>query len=158
MMTIIRVILVFILLAGCAAKNDWPVAKSDFDTLHWPEIDTGSVSYHFGSWMPGGVVMKVRYDGQKILSVEVEWIDFLDAYIPMLMESIKGGGAPARAAHRFLVCAMRTEYPKPPSWYEDKPFRSEEFTETTYAEWKQWWVRSKQVDPNDLGPSFEEVK
>ena len=155
-------ILVLILLTGCAPKNDWTLTKSNLDILASPEIDNGSVCYYFECWGPGGTVIKVHYDGCKILSLEAKYIDGINSYMPMLIESLKdkeaNEGSTAIVALRFLCSAMRIEHPNGYYYhmynphptrtdcdaiYADTPFEKWPpiWTETTYSEWKKWWEK-----------------
>ena len=87
-------------------KNDGFFTKGMLDVLVSPQIDDGSVCYYFEGWGPGCTVIKVRYEGDKMLSVESKWVDDLYPYIPMLIESIKdrekNEGATAYRAHKYF--------------------------------------------------------
>ena len=145
---------IFVLLIGCAGHKSGSIfTKGMLDVLISPQIDNGSVCYYFECWGPGSTVLKVHYDGDKILSVESKWIEDLNPYIPMLIESIKdrekNEGATAHRAHQFLVCALRMTYPNGYYYimhptidgYEGTPFKSYDLTKTTYDEWKKWYEK-----------------
>ncbi|RKU22982.1 hypothetical protein C6499_19295 [Candidatus Poribacteria bacterium] len=149
-------ILVIILLTGCAPKNDWTLTKSDLNILKTPEIDNGSIAYYFEEWGPSGTVIKVHYNEDKILFLESKYIENIDPYMPMLIESLKNEGPTAIVALRFITHIFRQQYPHGYYYhiynphptrtdcdaiYADTPFEkySPIWTETTYSEWKKWW-------------------
>lgn len=151
-----------------------------FGSPHIFDADEG-VCYYMGAWSPCATLMKIRFHGDTILSMESEYYDeaVLSTYIPRLIASLRveesevdefyrriDGINPLDVANRalnFLTYVMRMTYPNGYGEYymKDNPYKDTPFEKSSplwspnsYQQWKDWWQQEGHLRFNSFQQAF----
>lgn len=151
MKTIYLIFLVF-LICGCGVSTqpEWTVQLYD-EVFGPPQIMLENVCYYFGIGWPGCKILKIHFEGNKILKTQIRWIekDDLYYYVPLLIEMIKTDNYYVPGALGMLNNIMSVQFTiggfvtdEMQMEMETKPWYGKDrsrWNKTTYQKWKDWY-------------------